>query len=269
MKKLHTQEPYYRTIKNAENLLKHYQLLHESDYEKMRHQATLRLFPIISKDERILDVGCGGGYYSLAATKRGGRNIVAIDIESVCIKAAKLTLSRNAGSRLEGIVSSATRLPLRSGLFEVVLCIDLIEHVRDDIEFLKEVSRILNSEGSMLISTQNSSSLNYLIEAFFNRKILKKRKWMGWDSTHVRFYNPKSLFRLLRSVGFEITKVSGTYFLPYDLLLYRNLPPRLSKMFGAIRSFLREVNTILEMQLGTEFLRIYGWGIICLCTKSI
>ena len=267
MKKLENQEPYYKTYMDPESFLRHYTLLHTGNYARMKHIAILRLFPVSLKDKRILDAGCGGGFYSLLAARKGGSNIVLLDFESVCVKAAKLNLLKNAGLNTKGIRADVTKLPLRSEIFDFVLCIDLVEHIRSDDSLLKEVKRILNVGGLLLISTQNSFSLNYLIEGFFHHQVLKKRKWMGWDPTHVRFYNPKSLFSLLRDIGFEITNVSGTYFIPYRLFFWEGLPPLFSKIFGAIGSFLRRVNQILEMQCDTMFLRIFGWGIICSCIK--
>lgn len=268
MKKSETNEPYYRTIKDPESFLHHYISLHKDHYSRMKHAAIARLFPIV-KYERILDVGCGGGFYSLLAARKGGSNILLVDVESVCIKAAKLNLSKNAGLKTEGIVASATSLPLRSEMFDLVLCIDLIEHIRSDNILLKEAKRILNAGGSMLISTQNSYSLNYIIEGFFNRHVLKNQKWMGWDPSHVRFYNPKSLFLLLRNMGFEITGVSGTYFMPYNLFFWKGLPSFLSKISRAFGLFVKKFNDILEMRCQKILLRTFGWGIICSCTKSL
>ena len=130
MKKLENQEPYYKAYMDPESFLRHYTLLYAGDYARMKHIAILRLFPVSLKDKRILDVGCGGGFYSLFAARKGGFNIVLVDLESVCVKAAKLNLFKNTGLNTKGVMASATKLPLRSKIFDFVLCIDLVEHIR-------------------------------------------------------------------------------------------------------------------------------------------
>ena len=265
---METQEPSWTTIKDPDSFLRYYMSLHGDHYSKMKHAAIARLFPMILERERILDVGSGGGFYSLFAARKGAFNIILVDVESICIKAAKLNLFKNAGLKIEGIVASATNLPVISEMFDLVLYIDVIEHVRRDDTLLKEARRVLNKKGLMLISTQNSYSLTYVIEGFLNRKVLKKQKWIGWDPAHVRFYNPKSLFSLLRNVGFEVIAVSGTYFVPYNLFLWKGLPSPLLKIFRPLGSFVKRFNDILEMRCQETPLRTFGWGIICLCIKG-
>lgn len=253
-------------MKDPESFLRHYMSLHEDHYSKMLHAAITRLFPMLLQHKRILDVGCGGGFYSLFAARKGIFNITLADVETVCIKAAKLNLFENAGLKLEGIVASATNLPVRSEMFDLVLLIDVIEHVRRDDILLKEARRILNKNGLMLLSILNSASLNYLIEGFFSHKVLKKT-YTGWDPSHVRFYNPKSFFLLLRNAGFEAIKVSGTYFVPYKIFLWKGLPSSLSKILKAIGSFAKRFDDILEMRC-QKLLRTFGWEIICLCIRA-
>ena len=121
------------------------------------------------------------------------------------------------------------------------------------------------SNGFMVMATQNSTSLNYIIEARIQRYVFKNRKWMGWDPTHMRFYNPSKLFQLLKNYGFNIVKVSGTYFIPYKLALWlRRINERISRLFYLILYYL---NQKLE-KCDKAILGLFGWGIICLCQKQ-
>ena len=141
---------------------------------------------------------------------------------------------------------------------------DLIEHIKEDRKLLSEIRRILKNDGFLVIATQNSNSLNYFLESFIQRYILKNRNWMGWDPTHLRFYTPKTLAKLLESHGFSIIKTSGTYYIPYMAAFwFKKLNTRLSKIFYA---YLYMLNQIFEKH-NSIALNLFGWGIICLCQK--
>jgi 2-polyprenyl-6-hydroxyphenyl methylase/3-demethylubiquinone-9 3-methyltransferase len=170
--------------------------------------------------KNVLDVGCGGGFYSLVVCRKGAEDVTLLDISPICVKAAKINLRENANVVPNGVIANATNMPFRKESFDFVILVDIIEHIQADHVLLREIERILKSTGAMIIATQNSNSLNYILEAFIRRHVLKNHSWMGWDSTHVRFYNPSRLFQLLKNSGFSIVKVSGTYFIPYMMTLW-------------------------------------------------
>jgi len=257
-------EPYYLRIKKPREFLRHYLNIYEGDYNKARAHKVITLFPRL-RDKKVLDVGCGGGFYSLACAKRECKDITLVDLSFVCVKAAKLSLRENTSFDSEGLIVNATNLPFRNESFDFVLCIDLIEHVEKDYVLLREVRRILKDRGIMLLATQNSNSINYVLEAPIQRYVLKNRNWMGWDPTHVRFYNPKCLCRLLGNCGFLPVKIAGTYFVPYLLALWlRRVSKRVSKM---VYRMLMMFNEKLE-QNKKGFWNLFGWGIICLNIKT-
>jgi len=258
----------YTKIKDVEEFLHAYTALYKEDlYQTARALAVTRLFPKINKQTKILELGCGGGFYSLTAAKMGGKEIVVTDLERGCVKAAKLNLLRNNCLRVEGIVTDATKLPLQNESFHTVLCIDLVEHINKEETLIQETHRILKNQGKLLIATQNSSSLNYLLEGFVRRKVLKNPKWMGWDKAHVRFYNPQSIFTLLKSQGFQITKIAGTYFIPYCLLRWQPFQRLSQKASQATLQLLSRLNQIFETRGSGTPWNIHGWGIICQCSK--
>lgn len=79
----------------------------------------------------------------------------------------------------------------------------------------------------------------------------------GWDPTHVRFYNPRQLFDLLRN--FEILKIVGTYYIPYGV--YELLPSRF------LREIVIKINELFEKRCDRAPWNLCGWGIACLCKK--
>lgn len=213
---------------------------------------------------KVLDAGCAGGFYSLLAAERGTRNIVALDSSTVCVQGAKINLL-NMGLSIDAIIGDATRLPLQNECFDLVLCIDLIEHIWQDDLLLHEISRVLRPQGKLLIATQNSSSINYLVGSFVHRWVLKNRRWMGWDPTHARFYNFERLSKLLESSSLELVKVASTYFVPY--MQANRLRPLSAKLSQALYLILKRINDIPEKWGHRKPLKRHGWGIICLALK--
>lgn len=258
-------EPYYLTMKDPQEFLRHYLSIYEGDYGKARALKIISLFPEL-KDKKVLDIGCGGGHYSLAAHRKECKGITLVDVSRVCVKGTKLTLLENGSLDSEGLVAEATNLPLKSRCFHFVLCVDLIEHVWKDDALLCEIGRVLRDNGLMLVATQNSNSMNYILEGFTQRYVLKNRGWMGWDPTHVRFYTPKRLLHRLRDCGFVPIKIAGTYFVPYLLAMWLN---RINRRFSRVLyHILMLINDRLELKHEALW-NLFGWGVICLCVKSM
>jgi len=133
-------KPYYVKIKDPQEFLRHYLSIYEGDYNKARARKIISLFPEL-KGKKVLDIGCGGGFYSLASHRKKCKDITLVDVSLVCVKGAKLNLSENTGLNPKGVVADATNLPFRNECFDFVLSIDLIEHVQKDDVLLHEIKR--------------------------------------------------------------------------------------------------------------------------------
>lgn len=248
-------EPYYK-IKEPHEFLSYYLNAYKSEYRQQRALKIIQLFPNLN-GKKVLDLGCGGGFYSGAACKKNCNDIVCLDISSVRVKAAMLNLRKNGHLKIEGIVADATALPFRENCFDFIMCIDVIEHVKEDFKLLFEARRVLGNHGNFVVATQNCRSLNYIIEVPLQRYIIGNRRWMGWDSTHLRFYTPKSLVSLLMNSGFSVIKVAGTYFVPYML----------ATRIEFIYLLMKLMNKVCE-EATNAWWKIFGWGIIILAEKG-
>ena len=68
------------------------------------------------------------------------------------------------------------------------------------------------------MSTQNSYSINYILEGFYQRVWHKKKDWYGWDPTHLRFYSPYSLKKKLFNAGYIPKEWRSVFIIPYNIL---------------------------------------------------
>jgi hypothetical protein len=148
--------------------------------------------------------------------------------------------------------------------FDLVFAKDILEHIHEDGKFLRRVVSHLDSQGFIFISTQNSFSLNYLVEKNYQHLIKGQKNWMGWDPAHVRFYNYRALKRLLQNKGMRPVKWVAMYHVPYRFFAIR---PRILHIF---ESRIGKLLHILELAAGGRFpINILGWNIAVLAKKEI
>ncbi len=110
------------------------------------------IFKVISavKPERILDLGCGGGWLSKILSSKGFQ-VTGIDISSGLVKVAKKVSPDNAGF----IVGDCMNLCLKNNTFDLIICMGVLHHLDLD-KTLLECHRLLNKSGSILLMEPNA-----------------------------------------------------------------------------------------------------------------
>jgi 2-polyprenyl-3-methyl-5-hydroxy-6-metoxy-1,4-benzoquinol methylase len=115
------------------------------------HLARYRFATGAVGDKRVLDAGCGWGYGSNILALAGATSVVGIDISESVIESARA----EAEPGVELIVGDILELPYEDGEFDVIVCFEVIEHVEQQQEVLKELRRVLAIDGVLLISSPN------------------------------------------------------------------------------------------------------------------
>lgn len=140
--------------------------------------------------DRALDLGCGDG--RLARGLRA-RELTLADVSSVALERARRRLP---AARVVELVPDAP-LQLEDGSFDLVLCAETIEHVRDVQRLLSEARRVLVPGGALALSTPAHSRLSALRAALagFERSFAPL-------SPHLRFFTRRSLAGVLDAGGF-------------------------------------------------------------------
>jgi len=206
------------------------------------------------KAKRFLDFGCGAGGNLVYAAREGAGFIVGVDAETSALNTARYHLEREGlGARCQLV--ACDRFSFSSqGAFDVILLKDVIEHVPDDDTLLREISEALSPGGTLILSTQNSFSLNYLLEGTYQRLIMRRRNWCGWDPTHLRFYKPSTLKAKMAAAGLKCETWRSIYIVPHKIPV----------PWSRGRSFYRiERLTIFDRTLGRLWpLSKTGWNII-------
>jgi ubiquinone/menaquinone biosynthesis C-methylase UbiE len=145
--------------------------------------------------EHVLDLGCGDG--RLTSGLRANA-VTAADVSSVALRRAARRLP---GAEIASLVPDEP-LPFVDGEFELVLCTETIEHVRDVQLFLSEVRRVLRPGGGLALTTPDHgrvTALRMLLNGFESE----------FDplSPHLRFFTRRSLAQLLDAMGFTVESI--------------------------------------------------------------
>ncbi len=155
----------------------------------------------------ILDIGCGGGLLS-EPMHRLGANITGIDASIRNIKIAKLHANKN-GLKINYICSSPEKLKI-SKKFDVILNMEIVEHVEDISFFLKSCSKLLKKNGLMFVATINKTLKSYIFAIVGAEYVLR---WLP-IGTHEweKFVKPEELKSILSKNNLSLKKFDGMHF---------------------------------------------------------
>jgi O-antigen biosynthesis protein len=103
--------------------------------------------------QQVVDVACGSGY-GAAIVAQGARRVFALDFDKDAISTARNTWKK---SNLFFLHADGTALPFRNGQADVVVALEVLEHIADQEGFIREISRVCAPEGIAVISTPNKA----------------------------------------------------------------------------------------------------------------
>ncbi len=155
----------------------------------------------------ILDIGCGGGLLS-EPMSRMGANVTGIDASDKNIKIAKLHSKKNK-LKINYLCSSPEKLKI-SKKFDVILNMEIVEHVEDIDFFLKSCSKLLKKNGLMFVATINKTLKSYIFAIIGAEYVLR---WLP-IGTHEweKFVKPEDLKKILIKYDLSLNKLEGMNF---------------------------------------------------------
>lgn len=120
--------------------------------------------------KRCLDVGCGGGRYSLAMAHMGAKSVVGVDVSESGLKDASMRGERIGYTNVKFQQATALELPFPDGEFDFVCCAGVLHHTRSVERGLREIHRVLKPGGSLYLLLYGAGGifwpLNYLLRPF-------------------------------------------------------------------------------------------------------
>ena len=155
----------------------------------------------------ILDIGCGGGLLSEPMTRLGA-NVTGIDASSKNINIAKHHAKKN-NLKINYICSSPEKLKIKKK-FDVILNMEIVEHVDDINFFINSCSKLLKKNGLMFVATLNKTLKSYMFAIIGAEYVLR---WLpigthDWE----KFVKPDDLKNILHKNNLKLEKLDGMNF---------------------------------------------------------
>lgn len=159
---------------------------------------------------RILDIGCGGGLLS-EPMARLGAEVVGADAAPRNIPVAQLH-AEQSGLNIDYRNTTAEALAASGERFDVVLNMEVVEHVADPLGYLTACQQLLKPGGLMICSTLNRNPKSFMMAIVGAEWVMR---WLP-KGTHdwAKFITPDELFELIRKAGLDPVDRKGMVFNP-------------------------------------------------------
>ncbi len=206
----------------------------------------------------ILDVGCGVG--AMLKYLRPFGHVTGLDSSEEAVRICNLLYGEGSGVKLGNLTKE---VPFEKKSFSVITLLDVIEHIDDDLEFLRTINDLLMEDGILICTVPAYPFL-----------------WGGQDilSYHKRRYWLKELREKIQASGFKIKKISyfNTLLAPFVFLIRLVVLPKYRmKPKSDVKIYPYGLNTLLKKIFFLEkyFLRFinfpFGISVICIAQKVV
>ena len=181
--------------------------LHEINPLRMQFiEQNIKVFGL-----NVLDIGCGGGILSESLALRGAK-VTAIDMAEASIQVAKLHQQASDLSIDYQVTTAEDFAKNHSGQFDVVTCLELLEHVPDPLSVIQACATLLKPKGKLFLSTLNRNVKSYLFAIVGAEYVLR----MLPKGTHdyKKFIRPSELENWMRQAGLSMSTMIGLHYNP-------------------------------------------------------
>lgn len=192
-----------------------YKYFSNKDMDNIEDNYMVPIFDDIIKRypvKNVLDYGCGNGIFGIYLKRKTGCVLIGVDGS-----AYGLSKSKEIGYDKTFLVKdfNIDKLPLNEGTFDLILCKDILEHLIEPLEVIKEAKRVLTDSGVLLIHVPHHFSLKNRIKYLFTHNIDTQEYFP--DSSehnfpHIRFFTMLGLRKMLTESGFDVINDYSKHF---------------------------------------------------------
>ena len=161
----------------------------------------------------MLDVGCGGGLLAEAMARKGAR-VTGIDLADDLLQVARLH-ALESGVELDYRLESAeTHALSHAGAYEIVTCMEMLEHVPDPTAVIDALAQLVRPGGHVFVSTLNRTLKSYALAVLGAEYVL--RLLPPGTHTYEKFIRPSELRQWARAAGLSVTDIAGLEYDPFS-----------------------------------------------------
>ena len=168
---------------------------------------------------RVLDVGCGNGYLlEQVARRRPDLELWGVESASALVMG-----TQSRGNRRWHVISgSALELPFRSSSFQMITLTEVLEHMKDPVQVLREIARTLRQQGRLLLTVPNMSAYSPFWRVAERIPLGPlQRAFLPWEHPLKTFqpidtaYEFEEIQQIIREAGLTVEALWGREFFPY------------------------------------------------------
>jgi 2-polyprenyl-3-methyl-5-hydroxy-6-metoxy-1,4-benzoquinol methylase len=170
------------------------------------HGGHAKLLALVADGERVLDIGCSSGYLARPLVARGCA-VVGIERDPAAAEEARSVCEEVLVDDVETM-----ELPFEPASFDVVLCGDLVEHLRDPERLLSRLRPLLRPDGRLVLTTPNVANWTNRLGLLFGRWRYTDRGIL--DRTHLHLFTRATLVETLERAGYRLVVLDFTVPVP-------------------------------------------------------
>ncbi|HOB46153.1 MAG TPA: bifunctional 2-polyprenyl-6-hydroxyphenol methylase/3-demethylubiquinol 3-O-methyltransferase UbiG [Zoogloea sp.] len=187
----------------------------ESEFKPLHQLNPLRLEWIDStariNGKKVIDIGCGGGILAESMAARGAQ-VTGVDLSEKALGVARLHLFESEQSVDYRHISAEDIAKEAPGTFDVVTCMEMLEHVPDPASTIRACATLVKPGGQVFFSTLNRNLKAYLMAVVGAEYVLNLLP----KGTHeyAKFIKPSELARYVREAGLDVEELVGMHYNP-------------------------------------------------------
>jgi 2-polyprenyl-6-hydroxyphenyl methylase/3-demethylubiquinone-9 3-methyltransferase len=163
--------------------------------------------------KNVVDVGCGGGLLSEGMAERGA-NVTGIDLSDKALGVARLHLLESGRQADYQKISAEEFAAAQPGKFDIVTCLEMLEHVPDPASTIAACARLVKPGGHVFFSTLNRNPKAYLLAVIGAEYLLRLLPRGTHD--YAKFIKPSELSRWSKQAGLQVDDLIGMSYHPLN-----------------------------------------------------
>jgi 2-polyprenyl-6-hydroxyphenyl methylase/3-demethylubiquinone-9 3-methyltransferase len=162
--------------------------------------------------KKVLDVGCGGGILAESMAKMGAKT-KGIDLSKKALQVAELHSLETSVAVDYELISAEDLAQREAGQYDVVTCMEMLEHVPDPMSIIQACSTLVKPGGHVFFSTLNRNPKSYLFAIIGAEYVLRLLPKGTHD--YKKFIKPSELSQFVRQANLEMTELMGMTYNPF------------------------------------------------------